>query len=173
MRLLDQVTRLLDDRQVSFALIGAAALAARGISRSTFDVDLLATDDRVLRDEFWDTLREGGVVADVRRGDSLDPLRGVIRIEVAGQRPVDVIVGRHAWQARAVERAERSSGSLPVVTACDLILLKLYAGGPQDLWDVRELLQLPDADALALDVTRDVADLSPAMRALWAEVCAH
>ena len=39
-----------------------------------------------------------------------------------------------------------------VVRSRDLVLLKLYAGGTQDLWDVRELLQLPGRDRLMADV---------------------
>jgi len=41
---LEVVTRSLRDASVPFALIGAVALAARGASRSTLDIDLLTTD---------------------------------------------------------------------------------------------------------------------------------
>jgi len=47
-RLLAQVTRALRRERIDFALIGAAALAAHGVSRSTVDIDLLVTDARVL-----------------------------------------------------------------------------------------------------------------------------
>jgi hypothetical protein len=43
MKLLDRVVRALLARNVPHALIGAAALAARGIARSTYDIDLLTT----------------------------------------------------------------------------------------------------------------------------------
>ena len=170
MTLFERVVRLLSERQVSHALIGAAALAARGIARSTFDIDLLTTDARVLDRALWSALAESGVGVDIRRGDADDPLAGVIRIETPDERPVDVIVGKHGWQARAIERAERAPDGPPVVAARDLVLLKLYAGGTQDLWDVRELIQLPDADRLIAEVTTDLADQPGAMRALWADV---
>ena len=94
MTLLARVCELLDGAQVAHALIGAAALAARGVARSTYDIDLLTTDGRVLAAAFWDSLRAGGASVDVRRGDDEDPLAGVVRVTAAGDRPVDVIVGK-------------------------------------------------------------------------------
>ncbi len=56
MTLLDRVHRLLSGQQVAHALVGAAALAARGIARSTYDIDLLTTDRRVLEAELWSAI---------------------------------------------------------------------------------------------------------------------
>lgn len=170
MTLLTRVVDLLSSREIPHALIGAAAMAARGIARSTFDIDLLTTDTRVLRNEFWTSLTTGNASVDIRRGDADDPLAGVVRIETSADRPVDLVVGRHSWQARAVARAERTAGAPPVVTALDLILLKLYAGGAQDLWDVRELLRQPGAEDLPAAVEAELAALPPAMREVWADV---
>jgi hypothetical protein len=80
------------------------------------------------------------------------------------------VLGKARWQARAVERADRSANGPRVVAARDLVLLKLYAGGTQDLWDVRALLELPGRDELVAHVDEDVADLSADMRARWAGV---
>jgi hypothetical protein len=170
MTLLDTVAGVLETNGVPFAMIGAAALAARGIARSTFDIDLLTSDTRVLRTEFWAELESAGAAIDVRRGDDSDPLGGVVRIESADQRPIDLIVGKHTWQAQIVERAERPPGAPPVVTASDLILLKLYAGGAQDLWDVRELLGLPNSEDLAAGVEAHLASCPAPMRELWGTV---
>ncbi len=169
MTLLDRVLGILNAQQISHAMIGAAALAARGIARSTYDIDLLTADPRVLGGDLWALLRGEGAAIDVRRGDADDPLGGVIRVESPPDRPVDIILGKHAWHARAIERAERLPDGPPIVTARDLILLKLYAGGTQDLWDVRELLQLPGADRLIADVTADLAAHPQSMRDVWAE----
>jgi hypothetical protein len=83
-----------------------------------------------------------GVNVEVRRGDRDDPLCGVVRITQQGQRPVDIIVGRHAWQTAIVDAADAHQilgAHVPVVDVPSLILLKLYAGGPQDLWDIDQL----------------------------------
>jgi hypothetical protein len=167
MTLLARVVGLFDSAGVSHALIGAAALAARGVARSTYDIDVLTTDVRVLEAGLWEPLRAGGADVDIRRGDLDDPLGGVIRVTAAGERPIDVVLGKGRWQARSVERADRPPGGPPIVAARDLVLLKLYAGGSQDLWDVRALLELPDRAALIAEVDEDLADLPADMRARW------
>lgn len=169
MILLDRVVASLESRGVPCALIGAAALAAAGVARSTYDFDLLTTDASVLSSAFWAELRSVGVVVEVRRGDDLDPLAGVVRLESAGDRPVDVIVGRHTWQTRAVERAHRSGGGPPVVSPADLILLKLFAGGTQDLWDIRQLLGTPSADLVVQEVEQALKTMPQSMRDAWRE----
>lgn len=169
MTLLDRVVELLVQRQVPHALIGAAALAVRGIARSTFDIDLLTTDGRVLDADWWEPLAGGDVVVDIRRGDADDPLAGVVRIDTPADRPVDIVVGRYAWQARAVSRAEPAPPGPPIVTAADLILLKLYAGGTQDVWDVRELLRQPGAAGAIVEVESALQDLPRPMHDAWAD----
>lgn len=170
MSLLERVAALLDARQVPHALIGAAALAAAGVARSTFDIDLLTPDVAVLRRDFWESLSATDVVADIRRGDHDDPLAGVVRLETPSDRPVDVIVAKHAWQAHAVRRANRSPDGPPVVRPADLVLLKLYAGGNQDLWDVRELLETPAGESIASEVEQALAEMPSEMRDRWATV---
>ena len=167
MTLLDLVRSVLDAAQIGHALIGAAALAACGVSRSTFDLDLMGVDRRCLADDMWEPLRRRGASAEVRRGAASDPLAGVVRFEMVGERPVDLVVGRHPWQQRAIERALKTPAGLPVVQPCDLVLLKLYAGGTQDLWDIEQLLALPDAAEIARRVDRDLADLPAAAAARW------
>ena len=170
MSLLERVTDLLDAHRVPHALIGAAALAAAGVARSTFDIDLLTTDPAVLDGAFWSSLDDSDISVDVRRGDHEDPLAGVVRIEAASDRPVDVVVGKHEWQTQVIARADRPAGGPPVVTPADLILLKLYAGGSQDLWDVRELLATVSGQAIANQVERSLSGLPPELRTRWASV---
>lgn len=168
MTLLTRVVERLAAASIPHALIGAAALAVRGVARSTFDIDLLTTERRVLDGDLWSPLVEAGIEVDCRRGDADDPLAGVVRLAQTGQRPVDLIVGRYIWQARAVARAEVTGDGPPVVTAADLILLKLFAGGTQDLWDVRELLRQSGAEAVAADVEASLVDLPASLRERWA-----
>jgi hypothetical protein len=169
-RLLATVASHLDHCRISYALIGAAALAVRGVARSTFDLDLLATDVRALDADTWCDLVDQGPRVTIRRGDAEDPLAGVVRIEAADERPVDVIVGRPGWQDGAVRRAEpiEIEGSvIPVVQASDLILLKLYAGGSQDSWDIEQLLAAGDRERVIAAVDREVGSLPAHARARW------
>jgi hypothetical protein len=148
-------------------------MAVHGVSRATVDLDLLTTDASVLDPSRWDELRRGGVDVEVRHGDFEDPLAGVVRLRAPGDRSVDVIVGRHPWQQSIVERAELLALEgmvLPVVRAADVVLLKLFAGGIQDAWDVEQLLASGDREALSAEIEERLTDLPPECRALWTKI---
>jgi hypothetical protein len=152
---------------VQFAVVGAAAMAARGFPRQTLDFDLLTTDLRVLDQAFW---RGFAAAPDVRLGDPDDPLAGVVRFLAP---EVDLIVGRFRWQADAVARTEeiRVGGgrTLPVVTLADLILSKLFAAGFRDAADVQMMLAGADAGTVR-EVDRAVRLLPADSRRLWGEI---
>jgi len=173
LELLTAVSAHLAARGVAHALVGAGALAVHGVSRSTFDLDLLAVDAAVLDPAFWSPLATRGARADVRAGEGDDPLRGVVRLSQSGMRPVDLVVGRSAWQAEALARAVATpvgAASIPVVTRADLALLKLFAGGPQDAWDLEQLLAAGERSDLAAEVEARLARLPPEAAALWERV---
>ncbi len=164
--LLEHVSRFLQQAGIPHALIGAAAMAVHGVSRSTLDQDLLTTDARVLVNGFWSSF--SGADIDIRRGGADDPLAGLVRLRAHPDRDVDVVVGRHAWQQQAVERAERIAGvPVAVVRVPDLILLKLYAAGSQDLWDIEQLLAVGDAAAIRRHVDEGVDVLPAAAASVW------
>ncbi len=170
MTLLARVVGRLGDSGIACALIGAEALALRGVSRATADRDLLATDPQALEPALWVGLGEAGVRIDIRRGDVDDPLAGVVRFAADDERPVDLIVGRAEWQTRILHRAPRldlGEVAVAVPEAADLVLLKLYAGGPQDAWDIAQLLNGDDRDLIADEVRLRLGDLPPDCRRLW------
>jgi hypothetical protein len=148
-------------------------MAVHGVSRATLDLDLLAMDQTLLDGARWEELVREGVSVDLRRGDSDDPLAGVVRLRAADERDVDIVVGRSAWQHGVIERAELYSIGdlvLPVVRVADLIVLKLFAGGTQDSWDIEQLLAAGDRDALASEVERSLEDLPPDSADLWRKI---
>jgi hypothetical protein len=131
------------------------------------------TDAVCLAEPTWATLRQDGVEVTIRRGEPDDPLAGVVRLAAAGQSPVDLIVGKTAWQARVLERARSSPVAdvvSPVATVADLVLLKLYAAGPQDAWDVAQLLDAGDRAALVAEIEAALPALPEDSRRLWARV---
>jgi hypothetical protein len=140
--LLERIHAVLEQQRIPYSLIGATAMAVHGVSRATQDVDVLTTAAAVLDETLWRDLREAGVEIDVRRGDADDPLLGVVRFREATQ-SVDIIVGRDDWQTEICRRArvnEVAGVRLPVADAADIVLLKLYAGGIQDRWDIVQLV---------------------------------
>ena len=71
MSLLSDVLRVLDREKAQTALIGAAALAVRGVSRSTTDTDLLCVDAQILRKEVWAGFEAPGREVRILKGDWL------------------------------------------------------------------------------------------------------
>jgi len=159
---------------MAFAVIGAAAMTAYGVSRSTRDVDILIVDQAALDPGLWSALEGAGATVEIRRAGTDDPLAGAVRIRGGrADNPVDLIVGRERWQREVVERARVGivdGESLPVAGAADLIVLKLYAAAAQDAWDVEQLLASGDRTALIAQVERVLSALPADSRALWARI---
>lgn len=178
MSLLPTIAAYLRNRKVPCALIGGDALAVHGVPRATLDQDLLAVDASVLDAATWADLAGGSLDIDIRRGDADDPLRGVVRITNSEvERPLDLVVGRFRWQERAIARATLvtldDEVAVPVVQARDLILLKLYAGAPQDAWDIERLLAANSSTvALREEVEADLSALPRRCIDLWKQLSA-
>jgi len=173
MMLLSRVAELLFEEKIDFVVIGASAMAVYGVSRSTYDVDLMTIDTQALDAATWAVLGSEGIEVDLRYGDVQDPLRGVVRFEAREQRPVDLIVGHGGWQARIFDHAGRAvfeGVELPVVGLVDLILLKIYAGGPQDLWDIRQLLDCDQSNEIQSLVRIALEKLPADLRRTWSKV---
>lgn len=173
MSLLAKVAGTLETKRTPFAVVGGVALAVRGVARSTFDVDLMTTDAAVLTDAYWFLLSRDGAQVELRRGDGDDPLRGLVRFVARDERPVDVFVGRGAWLDGVVRRAEPFAlldVKVPVVRAADLVLLKLHAGGTQDLWDVKQLLDGDGNGDLAFEVEPRLAEVPRNAAIAWKRV---
>jgi hypothetical protein len=173
-RLLNAVAERLEERAISYCVIGAAALAVHGVSRATSDVDLFTVRSEVLLKAIWEPpLRHPRpVTIDLRRGDPDDPLAGVVRFGAVGEADIDLVVGRSAWQGRVISRARPSpfpERSLPVATAADLVLLKLYAGGSQDAWDIAQLLIGADP-VLLLTIEERLSELPADGQRLWRRI---
>ena len=172
MTLLDRVIERLDARGIPAALIGAPALAVHGISRSTFDRDLLTSRATVLDPSFWEDFPSDAGV-DVRRGETSDPLAGVVRFAYPDDRDVDLVVIAGAWIDAILARAPETpmpARSIRVVQPADLILLKLYAGGAQDRWDIEQLLALDRDGGFRRLVDARVGDVPSRCADLWRQM---
>jgi len=172
--LLGQVSGLLARQGIHHAVIGGAALAAHGVARATVDLDLLATDPACLDEQAWEDLRSTGVAVEIRQGDEFDPLAGVVRIVSKDEPPIDLIVGKRPWQHELLDRATPiriGDAEIPMVGAADLILLKLYAGGPQDAWDIDQLLDVDPS--VVTDVEATLGSLPEECALLWRRIRAQ
>jgi hypothetical protein len=171
MSLLIDVVGVLEANRIDHALIGAAAMAVHGVSRATADIDLFTVDSEVLKAKLWNELEGRGVGLRLLKGDFEDPLAGSVRLTLAGDRTVDVVVGRYSWQKAIIESSERMSigeVTVKVVRPAGLVLLKLFAGGPKDAWDVRSLMESHEnAQSIMAEVDEAVSHLPRESRELW------
>jgi len=165
--LLHEVLDVLERRGAPSALIGAVALAAHGIVRATLDYDLLVLDRGVLEAAAWTGLAETGAVVEIRRGDPEDPLAGVVRVSRQGEAPVDVVVGRRPFLEGVLSRRARldvRGRVVPVVLGADLVVLKVFAGGPQDLLDAETLLAGDEDGRLRAELESRLPELPTGLR---------
>lgn len=173
MTLLAQVVAVLDTRGTEHCLIGAAALASHGLTRSTHDLDLLVVDAAVLQREAWGAL-PAEVHLEIFHGDPLeDDLRGTARFSHPSERPVDVVVGRMRWMAGVLARSTPltfEGVALRQPRLEDLVALKLDAGGVRDLADVRDLLSQQSDPELPAKVAALLADLPARLARRWADL---
>lgn len=101
-------------------------------------VELLVLAKSENLDHIVDALCHAWMNAELRRGGFDDPVPFLIRADF-----VDIIVATKKYEAEAVEQSiavNLAGRDIPVASPEFLIILKLKAGGPRDLWDVRELL---------------------------------
>lgn len=176
MSLLKNVVTLLKERGTPFALIGATAMAVHGVSRSTRDYDLLVVTPDCLSTTYWEPIRAHGVDISIKKGGYDDPLAGVVRIRAESDAPLDLVVGKSAWQAGILTRAIEATIeeiSVPVATVPDLILLKLYAGGYQDAWDIEQLLLSQERSVIIREVEGRLSALPEECRNLWLRISRH
>lgn len=137
--------------EVRFALIGGLAVSAWGHVRATQDIDVLADSTpspvqeiaiRKTLATFWEAQ---GCVVEWRSGAADDPIPLLLRLTLPppGAMTVDVLWAWRPWQQESLKRTSvlRVAGTtVAVLHPEDLILMKLQAGGPQDLLDVESIL---------------------------------
>jgi hypothetical protein len=82
---------------------------------------------------------------------------------------------RRRWpsQAGILGRARESpieGAAVPVAGRADLIALKLYAVGPQDAWDIEQLLEGAERSATVAEVESALSALPAECGALWRRI---
>jgi hypothetical protein len=142
-----------------YALIGGFAVSTWGIPRATQDIDFAvaigAVDPQRLA-EFMDGRYEPG--------EADDPLRGVVHATIdVGPEAVSVQLVLFppvltTLTFRHIETVSILEQEVPVVSWQALVLLKIYAGGPQDKLDARQILALRNPHPDDLRTIAEMAD---------------
>ena len=154
---LTEIVHRLDQARASglleqYALVGGFAVSAWGAPRATRDIDfaivLGTTTPKILSAHLGGSYEGAGPD---------DPLRGVFSVNVSHEGeniPVQLILLPPRFNAVVfsdVNTVSIFNTSVPIVSWQSLVLLKLYAGGPQDLLDAKEILAIHQPEEAELN----------------------
>ena len=152
---LNTVQVALSSLSIPYCVIGAVALGAWGRMRATHDLDFLVLIDDPNREELITRLSLSGITAN-QQWAAANPMAKsrVTRFAARGHPlyPLDIIYASDQHEREVLNRAQKTTllgVSFPVVSAEDLMLLKLKAGRPTDFDDVISVVRNP---RLQLDV---------------------
>lgn len=140
-----RASSLLNEAGIPYCLIGGYAVAAYGVPRFTADIDFLIAPPASRIKDFLSFLYSKGYQAHLNKADLLDPLGDVIIAYT--DLPIQFICAKYGYHFTAIENARvinYEGKEVKIITCEDLIILKLKAGGPKDLWDVENLLECQD-----------------------------
>lgn len=146
--LLDFV-EVLNELGLRYAVMGGLAVRAYSIPRPTWDVDLTIGIDRGDLSQFFDAVEARGyTVPEAYTRGWLDQVAGMSLVKfktycASGTVDVDLFIAENDFQMSLLARSTTMTtevGPVSIVTAEDLILLKLIANRPRDLIDVADLL---------------------------------
>jgi hypothetical protein len=158
--LVRRALRALNEAEVPYAVIGATALAVRGLPRMTKDLDVV-----VVLEDAWDALDalgEAGFrsLAPVRRGDEPEAMYVMTR----AQGEVDVLVASAEPESTIIAEAKLATVfgvRAPVATLEHLVLTYLYSNQPRHFGDLARIVTETKVDLT--EVERYLAEVHPEM----------
>jgi hypothetical protein len=156
--LAESIRAICAEEGIELLLIGAVALAAHGYPRQTEDIDFAVALPPAELPALARALERSGAQADLVLPDARDPLGGVITLTREGLAPIQIVNfdnspsgGFPRLVRDALVRATFSDGIVGKFPAVeDLVLFKLYAGGPKSQLDILELLTRAKVDLRVL-----------------------
>lgn len=145
--LLLDVIDVLRKLNVSYAVVGAMAASFYGTVRASMDADAVIAFEKSKGgpEELLDELKKTGFDVSQRKGSMDDPVMGVIDIQDCYKNRVDLLTGIRGLQTDAFLRVVTSpfmDAHIQIIGIEDFIAMKIFAGGPKDIEDVRNALQV-------------------------------
>jgi hypothetical protein len=156
--LLLDVVEILGREDMDYAVIGAFALSVHGVIRATTDVDALLFTTPARLAKLGTLFERAGFTTQFRRGDSSDPIPGMLILGDTHGNHVELLSGLRGMDAQLLARAltvKFLDQPLRIAGREDFIAMKCFAGGPQDLLDARSAYQAT-AGPINLDLLRRV-----------------
>jgi hypothetical protein len=158
--------RAMNNSGVGYCVIGATALAVRGLPRMTADLDLVVMIDDAAR--AIEALGNAGLDAATPPGTAAEPESMVVFVDPVSGVDVDLLVAAGDPEARVLgeaDEAEVFGHRAPVATLEHLLLLYLYSNQPKHLGDFAAIVQSRAADLGRAE--RSLADMHPEMLGEW------
>jgi len=159
--------RALNGAKVPYALVGAVALAVRGLPRMTRDLDVVV----VIEDAYaaLDALGAAGFhsIAPVVRGEDPEPM---YVLKDRGGNEVDLLVAAGEPESTIVAEAPKATAfgvRAPVASLEHLVLMYLYSNQPRHLGDFARIVTETKVDLAAVE--RYLLDVHPEMLAALRE----
>jgi hypothetical protein len=152
--------------EIPHCVIGAAALAVRGLPRMTRDLDVTVLVDDAAR--ACEVLQSAGFEAATPIGDETDPEPMVVFVDSKTRIDVDLLIAAGDPEATAIDEAEQAllfGIQAPVASLEHLLLLYLYSNQPKHLGDFAAIVQSGRADLVRAE--RMLADMHPEMLSDW------
>jgi hypothetical protein len=146
---LRDVTQLFERRNLPYAVMGGIAVGFHGIPRPTYDVDFtLAIARESLPDLYRELESHGFSVPEPFASGWVDYVSGLpvvkLKLYARGRTvDIDVFLAESRFQASVIQRRKKELiRNIPcyLVSAEDLILLKLIADRPRDIVDIADVL---------------------------------
>ena len=145
--LLLDVSAVLTENDVEYAVIGAMAAAVYGAIRATTDADALLSVSIAKLRQLEKIFKKAGFVTELRRGDADDPIPALLSVSDRHHNRVDLLAGLRGLDPRALSRSITvpfRGSSLSVIGREDFVAMKCFAGGPQDIADAVKALKTTD-----------------------------
>jgi hypothetical protein len=137
---------LLEGAGVPYAVIGAMAASFHGVVRASLDADaLISLPERPAAEEILEKFRRAGFAAVQRKGGPDDPIGRVFVLRDGHGNRVDLLSGLRGADADVFSRAVPASlhgVEIKIAGLEDFIAMKIFAGGPKDMEDVRGALEV-------------------------------
>lgn len=182
-RALAAFAEIADQERIRWYLFGAQAVAVYGIPRTTGDIDItIELGDRALS-SITDALTRAGFMPLIRDEGFTELTRIYPVIHEPTRWKVDFVLAGPGIETRFLDEVrvfEAGKTKIPVIAPEHLAALKVLAGRPKDLEDVRGLIRIASLDHVRvretlelLERSLDQSDLVPLYERLCSEAKRH
>ena len=161
-----RVLRTLENSRVPYCVVGATALAVRGLPRMTRDLDLVVMVDDA--EDAIAALERAKLRPETPPGPAGDREPMVVFLDPATGVEVDLLIAAGDPEATVCEEAPRATvfgTTAPVATLEHLLLLYLYSNQPKHLGDFAAIVASGRADLAAAE--RALSGMHPEMLDEW------